>query len=90
MWMVYDNEEGLVGVFSEYESALAHYEKCKATAEDYVSEEGEFTTDETIILAKVEKYLYSFDTKNPVMKEDDEGNEHPTKDTYWGWKEDIY
>lgn len=90
MWMVYDNEEGLVGVFSEYKNALKHYEKCKATAEDWVRGEGEFSSEETIILAKVEKYLYSYDTKEPVMKEDEEGIEHPTKDTYWGWKEENY
>lgn len=90
MWMVYDNEEGLVGVFSEYENALAHYEKCKATAEDWVRGEGEFSSEETIILAKVEKHLYSFDTKSPVMEEDEEGSEHPTKDTYWSWKEENY
>lgn len=90
MWMVYDNENGLVGVFDEYDEALSKYEKCKATCEDWVHEDGEFSTDETVILAKVEKYLYSYDTGDPVKEENENGEEVNTGDTYWDFKEIAY
>lgn len=90
MWMVYENEEGLVCVTDNYDEALTTYKRCKENQEDWVRGEGEFSTDETVILAKVERYLYSVDSGKIVMEEDEEGNESPTKDTYWEFKEDIY
>lgn len=89
MWMVHTYDEGLIGIFDTYEEALKEYKIQKEAVEDYVRGENEFSSDECVVLAKVEKHFYSYDTKKPVMIEDDEGNEQPTKDTYWDFKEDT-
>lgn len=90
MWMVYDNEEGLVCVIDNYAEALKKYERCKRVQEDYVRRENEFSCNERVILAKIEKDFYSYDTKKPVIVENEEGNKYPTKDTYWDFKEENY
>lgn len=58
-WIVYDNEEGLVLLINDYEEALAKYEKCKKDCKDNVSNNGEFSSNETVVLAKVDKFFYS-------------------------------
>lgn len=90
MWMVWDDENGLIGIFEKYEKALTEYEKCKEFCKDYLYQNGEFSGDERVVLAKLEKQFHSFDTGKPTMKEDDKGNEKPTGDTYWDWKEIKY
>ena len=90
MWMVFDYENGLVGIFEKHEDAEREYRVIKAQMEDDVLDNGEFDMTERLVLARVEKHLYARDTKEPVMEEDANGNEIKTKDTYWGWKEDIY
>ncbi len=91
MWLVYDNDEGVLLITDNYEEAIKEYEKQKERVIDYVRGEGEFSTDEQVILAKVENILYSYDTKQPVIECDDEGDEiESKKDTYWDFKEDIY
>lgn len=90
MWIVYTHDEGLDGIYDSYEEALRSYESHKEAIKDYVQSDGEFSTDELVVLAKVEKHLYSADTFNPVTKEDADGNEVATGDTYWEFKEDDY
>lgn len=89
MWLVHTHDEGLIGVFDSYEEALNEYKEQKESVRDYVRGENEFTSDELVILAKVERRFYSYDTKEPVMEEDDNGNEYPSKDTYWDFEEDT-
>lgn len=90
MWIVYDNEEGLLGIYDNYDEALNDYEKCKASQKDYVQGEGEFTTDETVILAKVEKHFYGYETDKKFLDYDENGEEFETDDNLWDWKEDRY
>lgn len=90
MWMVFAYDEGLIGIFDTYEDALKEYKIQKESVEDYVRGENEILSDECVVLAKIEKHFYSFDTNQPVMVEDDEGNEQYTNDTYWDFKEDTF
>ncbi|RYI30479.1 hypothetical protein EVU96_08685 [Bacillus infantis] len=90
MWIVYEYENGVVYQGDNYEEAVKEYESYKEQTKDWVAQDNEFTSDENVILAKVEKHFYSQDTNKPVMEEDEKGNEYPTKDTYWEFKEDIY
>lgn len=91
MWIVYDNEEGLLGVYDNYDEALSDYEKCKESQKDYVQSEGEFTTDEEVILAEVKRHFYGYETdKKAVDFDKKNGEEFETNDNLWDWKEDIY
>lgn len=90
MWIVWDDQDGMMGIFDKYEESLAEYESCKANVRDCVQDDNEFSGDERVVLAKIEKQLYSYDTKNPVMVEGNDGKELPTADTYWDLKEDTY
>ena len=90
MWIVYDNEEGLLGIYDKYEEALSDYEKCKDSQIDYVRGEGEFTAEERVILAEVKKHFYGYETDKKVIGCDENGEEFETADNYWDWKEDIY
>ena len=89
MWIVYDNEEGLLGIYDKYEEALSDYEKCKESQKDYVQGEGEFTTDERVILARVERQFYGYETNEKAVSYDENGDEYETEDNVWDWKEDI-
>lgn len=62
----------------------------KKDLEQYVREDGEFSGDEMIVIAQVEKRFYSDDTLKPVLKEDDNGNECDTGDAYWEFREVDY
>lgn len=90
MWIVYDNEEGLVGVYDNHDEALKEYTKCKNAQMDWVHEEGGFSTDETVILAKVEKHFYGYETDKKAIDYDENGEEFETDDNCWDWKEDTY
>lgn len=90
MWMVYDNEDGLVGIYDTYEEALMDYEKYKEIQKDYVQNETEFTSDEQVILAKIKKQLYSYETDNKATDYDDDGNEIESDENMWDWKETSY
>lgn len=88
MWMVWSNENGMIVTTDCKEEALKAYADEMQWYKDNL--DGGFNTDEHVILSKIEKQLYSFDTKNPVLEEDDDGNEIETSDTYWDWKEDVF
>jgi hypothetical protein len=90
MWIVYDNEDGLIGIYEKHEEALQEYEKCKELQKNFVRGEGEFSTDETVILAKVERHLYGYETDKKAVDYDENGDEFETGDNFWDWKEDIY
>lgn len=90
MWIVYSNDQGMEGIYADYCDALDAYEKSKSDLERYVREDGEFSTDELVVIAKIEKQFYSFDTFKPVMQEKDDGSEQETGDSYWDFKEDDY
>jgi hypothetical protein len=87
MWIVYDWSDGLIGIFDNYEEAEKQYQGYKEHNQTYT--DGEFDGEEEVILAKIDKRFFARDTGKPVMKEDEEGNEVPTKDTWWEWKEDV-
>lgn len=87
MWIVWDDEQGLVCTTGDYEEALKVYERCKESAKEYARSNGEFTGEEDIILAKVDKRFHSYDTLKPVIKEDENGETIETDDTYWDWDE---
>jgi hypothetical protein len=88
MWLVYDWSDGLIGLFDTEEEALQTYEEYKDLNQSAF--DGEFEGGEEVIIAKVNKRFYASDTGNPVLKEDEEGNEYPTIDTWWEWKEDVH
>ncbi|MFA4132551.1 MULTISPECIES: hypothetical protein [unclassified Brevibacillus] len=90
MCIVYSNDEGLDGIYTDYEEALKAYEGAKSDLERYVRENGEFSTDELVVIARIDKQFFSIDTFKPVMKEDEQGNEVDTGDTYWNFKELDY
>lgn len=81
-WIVHDYEEGLVMITDDHEEAEREYELYKEETTDYVRNKGEFSGDERVILARIEKDFHSFDTGEPVEGE--------SKETYWDTKEDIY
>lgn len=87
MWMVWSHDEGLVITTDNREQAELEYEKSKQWYKN--SFDGEFYTDEHVILAKVEKQFYSADTGKPIIEEDENGEEIESTDTYWEWREDI-
>ena len=88
MWMVWSKEEGLIITTNDREKAEKEYEESKKWYKDTFDDE--FTTDEHVILAKVESQFYSEDTGETVYEEDEDGNKIPTKDTYWDWREKTY
>ncbi len=90
MWIVYDYEDGLVGIFEDNVKAQEEYEACVNNAKEYVERDGQFNLDERIILAKVERQTYGHETDEKVIEYDDNGEEMETDENYWGWKEDIY
>lgn len=82
MWIVVTNEEGLIGVYENYSEAFKEYEEQREALDEYCLSWGEYDGEERVVLAKVERQYYSYDTKEPT-KEDNET-------TYWDIKEDIY
>lgn len=90
MYMVYDNEDGLVGVYRTYSEANEAYKKCVEFQHNEFADEGWVTGEERVILAKVYKQLRPHDTKEPVMQEDENGDEIESLETYWELKEDTF
>lgn len=80
MWLVYDSEEKLVLVTNSYSEALAEYELLKNSWKDFIDENNEFNGDERVILARIEKDFYPYETDE----------ETPEGDNYWDWEESIY
>ncbi len=78
LWMVYDSEENLVCI-ADYDTALKEYEKCKQEQENWVLENNEFTCEERVILAKVEKDFY------PTCI----GNDEESNQEIWDFVEDV-
>ena len=78
MWIVCSNEDGIYLVTDDYEEALEAYEKLKGEAEQYVNSNGYFECDEDVILAKIDKRFFAYETENKV--EDKYEN-------YWDFKE---
>ena len=88
MWMVWSYDEGVICQTDNKDEALECYENAK---KGYVEGfDGEFYTNEQVIMAKVEKNFYSHDTGKTVYEENEQGEEVATTDTYWDWKEDTY
>ncbi|MEF2965060.1 hypothetical protein V3851_04385 [Paenibacillus sp. M1] len=81
-WVVFSHEEGLIGIFDNYDEALKEYKDSKDAYENYVYENGEHDPNEDIILAAINKRFYSYDTKNPT--------EDSATTTYWDFKEDCF
>ena len=75
-WIVWDNENGDEIITDNYEEALEVYEKCKDFQESLMLDNGEFTTEERVILAEIKKDFYS-----GFSHIDDEGQE------IWDFKE---
>lgn len=80
MWIVYDWSEGLIGIFETYKEAEKEYQAYKQHNKDQI--DGEFYGEEEVILAKINKRLYAYDTKKHIPL----SVEH----TYWDWKEDEF
>ena len=80
MWIVYDWSDGLIGIFNDYEKAEKEYEEYKKHNKEQV--DGEFDGGEEVILAKIDKRFYVYDTKKPVPSS--------TGNTFWKWKEDKF
>lgn len=87
MWMVWTDEDGLCGIFDTKEEAEKEYEVQKKAYKNAF--DGEFYGNEHVVLAEVKKNFYSYDTKNPAIDYDEDGEEFETGDTYWDWKEDV-
>ncbi|AMQ66640.1 hypothetical protein BH753_gp158 [Bacillus phage Shbh1] len=90
-WIVWDNVDGLVVKTDDYQEALTEYNKCVKWAREVVDCNDGFEKNENIVLAKVEKHFFSYDTGNPVIDYDENGEEFEVLDsTYWSWKEISY
>ncbi|WP_338335486.1 hypothetical protein [Bacillus altitudinis] len=91
LWMVYEHELGLIGVFDDVDEANLAYERTKDNLnEDTQINGNEIYGDERVILAKVKKDYRSFATKEFDMKEFDNGNEEKPSVALWDFKEDKY
>ncbi|OAK70077.1 hypothetical protein [Lederbergia galactosidilytica] len=90
MWMVYDFEDGLVGIFEDKIKAVKEYKAYVESAKEYVDREGQFSLDERVILAKVERQIYGYETDEKATGYDENGEEFETGDNLWDWKEEIY
>lgn len=77
-YIVHDNEDGLSIYTDNYSKALEEYEKCKKYCHDYVVDNAEFSGDERIILAKVEKVYFS----TPI------GEFNEDEEELWDFKEE--
>ncbi len=81
MWIVWDDDEGLVCITDEYDEAVKEYNKCKVGLQQLVNEDGEFRGNEQCVLARIERNFYSHDTGEAVPGKDG--------DTYFEWKEEV-
>lgn len=81
-WVVFSHENGLIGIYDDYDKAVADYEEQKKEYEEYVDNSGEHDENEDIILAVIDRRFYSYDTKTLI--EQDEGQ------TFWDFKEDRW
>ncbi|WP_339239749.1 hypothetical protein NST06_10525 [Bacillus sp. FSL P4-0322] len=89
LWMVFEHELGLIGVYDDEDEANLVYERTKDNLnEDTQINGNEIYGDERVILAKVKKNYYSFNTEEFEMKEND--NENESNATLWDFKEEIY
>jgi hypothetical protein len=84
MWMVWSDDQGLCGIFDNRDEALKEYESLMESHID--SFDGEFAGEERVVLSKIERQLYCYDTRRPVV----DGDGVKTGDTYWDWDEDKY
>ncbi|MBU8607835.1 hypothetical protein [Bacillus pumilus] len=90
LWMVYEHELGLIGVYEDEDEANAVYERTKDNLNEDVQINGSIVYgDERVILAKVKKNYHSFNTEEFEMKDNDNGIEEKTGATLWDFKEDI-
>lgn len=90
MWMVWDWEDGLVGLFEDRIKAEEEYEAYVNSAKDYVEREGQFNLDERVILAKVKRQIFGYETNEKATSYDENGEEFEIDDNLWDWKEEIY
>ncbi|MEK4049882.1 hypothetical protein [Bacillus sp. FSL K6-2839] len=91
LWMLYEYELGLIGVYEDEDEANLAYEQTKDNLnEDTQINGNDIHGDERVILAKVKKDYRSFVTEEFEMKENDNGIEEKTDTKLWGFKEDTY
>lgn len=90
MWLVYDDQNGIVGKFDDRKDAEQAYQECVDDVLNHAQDSGSFSQEDNVILAKIEKQSFVVDTKEPVIKEDEHGNKNDTGDTYHRLKEETY
>lgn len=91
MWMVYDDEEGLYGVYDNYQEAEKAYEDCVEGVLNYAQHsDNNFGEHDRTILAKITKQSFVVDTGEPITEEDENGVEFEVGGTYYEFKEEIY
>ncbi len=90
MWIVYDSDRQETEVVDNYEKALAIYKEYIDDNYEYVAGEGEFTLNESVYIAKVEKHYYPYETDEKRVATDENGEEYETDELLWDWKEDEY
>ena len=86
-YIVYDHVTGDVNITDTMEDAVKEYEYFKQENVNHVSNEGQFSGSEMIILAEIKKMNYSVETDSPVLVEKDDGEKEETDEFYWDWKE---
>ena len=90
MWLVWSFDEGLLCVTEDKNEAIRFYEDSKKGYIDGIEDEREIYGSEQVYLAKVENNFHTYDTGEVAYEENEEGEEVPTNDTYWKWKEEVY
>lgn len=86
LWMVYDNEEGIVYIGHNKQDAIKTYEDYKQYKKECVENYDDFWGNEQVILAKIVRNFESYDTGIPVISRE---TGEDTGDTYWDFKETI-
>ncbi|OIN67443.1 hypothetical protein BLD48_06020 [Exiguobacterium sp. KRL4] len=89
LWMVYDSEEGLIGIYEDLDVATKEYENRKVDQEFTVADGVGFEGDERVVLAAIKRDYRVIDTEEPVVEEDELGNEYESGGTYAAFKEFV-
>lgn len=55
LWMVHDIEDGLVGIYDNFDTAVKKYEEYKVYQDSCVADRGEFEGSERVILAEIKR-----------------------------------
>lgn len=89
LWMVYDSEEGLIGIYEDLDVATKEYEKCKVDQEFTVADGVGFEGHERVILAEIKRDYRVVDTGEPIVEMNDDGEEHEPGGTYATFEEFV-